>query len=140
MKYGGRPELAYSLGRAMRDGLRHLPKVDVVVPVPLSKTKLRQRGYNQARELARGLDLPVDPSGLVRLPGRQQQVGLARKARASNIAFAFRASKRLFGRQVLVVDDVVTTGATVRSAAEALQHVGVKAVDVLSLARTEAHT
>lgn len=136
LKYEGRWALGRPLGAAMAEALAALPPVDVAVPVPLSRPRLVSRGYNQARELCRGLPLPVRARALVRRPAHEQ-VGLGRTARRANLARAMGPGPQsVAGARVLLVDDVITTGATAEAATAALLAVGAKAVVVLALAAT----
>ncbi|HEX2553737.1 MAG TPA: ComF family protein [Microvirga sp.] len=149
LKYGDRLDLAPALGRMMaRAGAELLAEADVIVPVPLHRARLWGRRFNQAMALARtvsGLSgVALDPFLLARVKRTQSQVGLTRAQRAANLQGAFRvpaeAKARLRGRRVLLVDDVLTTGATANAASRALLRGGAEAVDVLAFARvvTEA--
>ena len=106
---------------------------DVAVPVPLYSTRLRERGFNQAdklcRALGRRLGVPLDPSLLLRTRSTRPQTGLDRARRRSNVRGAFASSARLRpGTRVLLVDDVVTTGTTLREATGALLEAGAAGV------------
>ncbi len=137
LKSGGRPGHGRSLGELMAPLLADLPSAEVVVPVPLARDRLVARGYNQARELARGLPMPARPRALMRRSGVARQVGLDRAARLENLAGVFSAGAQpVRGRRVLLVDDVVTTGATAEAATAALLDAGAAAVVVLAFART----
>jgi ComF family protein len=140
-KYGPAPWLAAPLGRLLAGALPPAQGVDLVVPVPLHPRRLRERGYNQAALLAaplpRALGAPLDASILRRLVDTPHQAGRHGAERRAALAGAFRArSFRLAGARVLLVDDVATTGATVRAASSALLDGGARRVDVLCLART----
>jgi ComF family protein len=120
---------------------------DLVLPVPLSPRRLAQRGYNQAWELARRVArtrrLQADAQLLMRPVDTAHQADLPRAARLANLRAAFVVDTRrrslLQGRHVALVDDVLTTGATVHEAASALLRAGAAAVDVWVLARTPEH-
>jgi len=120
--------------------------VDAIVPVPLSRQRLAERGYNQAWELARRLGratgLPVHAQALTRLRDTAHQVGSQRAQREANLRHALwmtpESSARWAGRRVALVDDVVTTGATTTAAASVLLAAGVAQVQVWALARTPA--
>jgi ComF family protein len=114
--------------------------VEIMVPIPLSKARLQERGYNQvaliARPLALALGLSYTPSALVRWRNTRSQVGLTRDERRENVRGVFRGMKeKVLGRNVLLMDDVATTGATLASAAEALLSAGAKQVYALTVAR-----
>lgn len=104
------------------------PTIEVLVPVPLHRARLRERGYNQAELFARGigsvLGLPVSTSGIRRIRWTHSQTKLGYAERQENVQLAFEIPPRkrgvLQGRTVLLVDDVITTGATIRACATAL--------------------
>lgn len=142
-KYGDRLELAEALGRMMaRAGAELVAEADVIVPVPLHRLRLWWRRFNQAMALAavvgRAGNKPCDPLLLARVKRTQSQVGLSRAQRGDNLQGAFRvpegARPRVAGRRVLLVDDVMTTGATANAASRALLRGGAQAVDVLTFA------
>ncbi len=142
LKYGDRLELAKALGLMMaRAGAELLAEADVIVPVPLHRTRLWWRRFNQAMALAaavsRASGVPCDPFLLTRLKRTQSQVGLTKTQRGENLQGAFRvpteAKPRLQGKRVLLVDDVVTTGATANAASRAALRGAAGAVDVLDL-------
>ena len=138
-KYDGRSELGAVLASWMVEHAEHWAgKVDAVVPVPLHWQRRRARGYDQAallaRPLARSLGVPVLLRGLRRVRNTPSQVDLPHAERQRNIAGAF-APWRLSGvRRVLLVDDVRTTGATLRAASAALKAGGVAQVQPFVLA------
>ncbi|MDP2846669.1 MAG: ComF family protein [Humidesulfovibrio sp.] len=117
-----------------------LAACDMIVPVPLHPRRLLARGFNQSLEVARLLSarraLPIRQEGLCRVRRTTPQMELAREARAENIKGAFAASGPLLaGRNVLLVDDIMTTGATLEECARAMLNAGALRVDVLVLAR-----
>jgi len=142
LKYDGRTVLAGPLGGLMAAyWMQHPMPVDVVVPVPLHTARLRERGYNQAallaRELARRVGLAVDGQTLIRQRATAPQVELNARQRRENVREAFHCvGDGLAGKQVLLVDDVCTTGATLEACAVALHDEGrVSSVQALTLAR-----
>lgn len=143
LKYEDRPDLAPIMARwmglAATDLLEGSP---VVVPVPLHRWRQLKRRYNQAALLSRFichyLTLEHQPLALERVRKTAQQVGLTRRERAENVRGAFRATPtgimRITGRPVLLVDDVLTTGATMEAASRACLRAGAKSVRVLTFA------
>lgn len=144
LKYGDRPELARFCARLMAAGGRDLWAAGpVLVPVPLHASRLRFRRYNQsmllARELGRLTGLAVDPHLVRRHRKTRQQVGLSGDGRLRNVQGAFsvhpRLPERLQGRPVVLVDDVYTTGATVKAVTRVLKRAGAGEVNVMTFAR-----
>lgn len=144
LKYGDRPEVARLCARLMAQAGHELWASDaVLVPVPLHRTRQLSRRYNQSLELARALGrltgIALDPALVARRRRTRQQVGLSGDARRRNVAGAFAAHPdlrvRLRERRVVIVDDVITTGATVRAVTRALRAGGAERIDVVSFAR-----
>ncbi|MBX3229887.1 MAG: ComF family protein [Labilithrix sp.] len=139
MKFQGRADLAPRLARVMIPLARALP-VDVVVPVPIHRQRLLERGYNQAALLARpiagAIGRPLAARSLERVRDTPMQSSLDRAARLTNLAGAFRARspKDVRDRAVLLVDDVRTTGSTLTACARSLHEVGARRVFSLVLA------
>lgn len=115
---------------------------DVVVPVPLSAPGLRERGFNQslliARTYSRRKKIPLGIDGLRKIRETKPQVGLTAKERAANLRGAYRATGTFGGLRVLLIDDVMTTGATANECARELLRAGAAEVLVLTLARASA--
>jgi ComF family protein len=144
LKHAGRADLGEPIGRAIASvaaGAIAAARVDVAVPVPLHPARLRARGYNQAALIAIGVGaearLRVDVRALDRVRDTPPQRSLGPAARRSNVRGAFVADPgRVGGRRVLLVDDVMTTGATAAACSQALEDAGATAVVVLTAART----
>ncbi|MGQ9583927.1 MAG: double zinc ribbon domain-containing protein [Anaerolineae bacterium] len=142
LKYVGRAALAAALAQVMLEAWeREHVLVQAVVPVPLHPERLRERGYNQAevlaRQLARLTSLPLVEAGLRRTRNTPPQVGLSMLERQRNVEGAFWCQERQFeGQTVLLVDDVCTTGSTLRAAAQALHQGGAVEIWALTLARS----
>jgi len=141
LKYKRDIILADSLAGLLCDAWRayNLPG-DLVIPVPLSAERLRERGYNQASLLARAFaeltQLPYLPSGAVRIRHTVSQVKLSAAHRRENVARAFEAKPQVvFGQTIILIDDVCTTGATLAACAQALQAAGAACVWGFTLAR-----
>jgi ComF family protein len=143
-KFAYQSSLAPSLAAPMLDLWRaQAIDIDVVVPVPLTGRRRRERGFNQsallARGVARGLGLPVGED-LIRLrsPGHQAEAGTAEQRRLNVIgAFAVRRNNDLAGRRVLLIDDIATTGSTLDACARAMLEAGAAEVSGLTLARED---
>jgi ComF family protein len=144
LKYGDRLDLAQWMARWMvRAGGELVSSAGVVVPVPLHRRRLWSRRFNQSAMLALAIaevaGKPFAPTALRRIRPTQQQVGLSARERAENVRGAFRVveSERIAvaGRRVLLVDDVYTTGATMKAATRALLRAGAEAVDAVVFAR-----
>jgi ComF family protein len=144
LKYSAAGHLSRPLGRLLAPSLRAALAArpdSLLVPVPLHPRRLRRRGYNQAALLAaqaQGGPLPPASRALRRLRPTRSQAGLDRHQRLENLRGAFAATSAVRGRSVLLVDDVMTTGATARACSEALLEAGAAEVRVLVLARAAA--
>lgn len=147
LKYHDRQEAARPMGAWMaRAGADLLTEADCLVPVPLHRSRLFARRFNQAAELARAVSgrcgVPVEPLALVRRKRTSPQVGLSKSQRAINLQGAFlvpdEMRARVAGRRVVLIDDVVTSGATANAAARALRRAGAAEVDALAFARVVA--
>ncbi len=143
LKYEGKKGLAMPLGSLMADFFRdHLIKVpfDGLIPVPLFPARERERGFNQsfllAKILSKRYSLPIGSGDLIRTRATHPQVSLPRERRIQNVKNAFRVKhpSRLSGKHLLLVDDVVTTGATLSACAKVLKAAGAEKVSALTLA------
>jgi ComF family protein len=144
LKYQDRTDLAPAMGRWMaRAGTELLRDADVLVPVPLHWRRGWSRRYNQSGALARVIErqsgVKLATQALLRVRPTQQQVGLSRSQRATNVQGAFKVApdrqSRIYGRRVVLIDDVLTSGATVDACARALLRAKAASVDVLVFAR-----
>jgi ComF family protein len=154
LKYDRLHPIACGLGRMLADAIAQLageaPAEMLVVPVPLHRSKFAQRGFNQSRTLAHealGLlrkshpewRLRLAASTLMRLRATQSQAGLTPRQRRQNLRGAFSVSDptQVVSQSILLVDDILTTGATARAAAQALLDAGAASVWVATLARAQ---
>jgi len=140
LKYDGRPTIAKHLAARMRaSGADVLDGADLVVAVPLHRSRERTRGFNQARELGRHLGLPL-AEALVRTRRTASQADLPAARRHANVrgAFAWRPRAAVNGRTIVLVDDVSTTGATLNACARVLLDAGAADVRALTAARAVA--
>jgi ComF family protein len=142
LKYKRDLGLGEKFARPLFDLLRENHwKIDLVTAVPLDNTRRKERGFNQSLYLARPLaleaKLPIMPSAIERIKITKSQVGLSLEERRVNVADAFFADRRLVGgKSILIIDDVVTTGSTINSCAEAFMKSGSTKVYGLTLARS----
>ncbi len=143
-KYWDRMEVARPVGLWMaRAGAELLEEADFLIPIPLHRTRLAMRRFNQAMSLAQSVSascgVPVDPHVLERVKPTPPQVGLSKLQRAANLQGAFKvgeeAKMRISGVRLVIIDDVLTTGSTTNAAARALLRAGAANVDVLTFAR-----
>lgn len=141
LKYNRDVALGEILARPMIDCLSQTKwKVDLVLPVPISLSRRSERGYNQAALLARPISLRFGlkycPQALIKSRETRSQVGLTIEERKANVHGAFVAEKSIVnGRNILIVDDVTTSGATLNSCGQALRMAGANEVYCLTLAR-----
>lgn len=144
-KYKSKLSLEKPLGKLMRDfahNLLDMKKIDILLPVPLHSTKLRQRQFNQAkllgRDLAQAFSKELQAQLLIKIKPGPAQANLTRRERLENVRETFKVKnvKAVKDKNILLVDDVLTTGATANECARVLLEAGTKRVDVLTLARS----
>jgi ComF family protein len=146
LKFRNALDLGGILAALLREAVERsdAPRAELVLPVPLSRERLRERGFNQAWELARrtahALRIEASASALLRVKDTPHQLSLPREQRAGNVRGAFaidaRQARLLQGRRVAVVDDVMTTGTTFAEIARVLQRAGAREVHAWAVART----
>lgn len=143
-KYRGRTGIGKIMGGIMADfaaGIWDMKVFERIVPVPLHRKRLRERGFNPsvilAREISKRFLIPLDFTSLCREISTPPQVGLDRKTRATNVqgAFAVKHPERIDGQRILLVDDVYTTGSTLAECARILIRSQAESVAILTLAR-----
>jgi ComF family protein len=139
-KFAGDLAVGQWLSVRLAASARTARRPDVLIPVPLTNARLRERGFNQAAQIARTvsrqLAIPASLRVLERVREAPAQSALGRRARRANLRGAFACRRRLDGRHVALIDDVVTTGATAEAASRALKRAGATRVDVWAIART----
>ena len=147
LKYATRPDIGEDIGRMMAEEMQmadYFAGVDVIIPVPLSSKRKRQRGYNQSEMIARGIHeithIPVMHRALKRKHFHQSQTSLMRHQRQENVAemFELRDAKDLNDKHILLVDDVCTTGATLTACANVLKDIPGIRISVLTLGFTKS--
>ena len=145
LKYKDHPEIGPLMGRMVATELKRddfFDGIDGIVPVPLTKERLRQRGYNQSEEIAKGVSeitgLPINKDVVKRTVFKGSQTRRSRWDRQENVEYAFKLihAEPIAGKHLLVVDDVVTTGATIIACAKELVKAGNVKISVLSLGLT----
>lgn len=145
MKYRGNIAFGESLAMQMVDFVRslHWP-IEILIPVPLGKKRLKERGYNQvglvARPLAYQMSWLYEPNALWKTRETRSQVGLTASQRGANVHNAYQADTKIVKqRNILLMDDVATTGSTISACTQALLAAGAKEVYVLTIARALSH-
>lgn len=147
IKYRNRPDMAREMGRMaagefMSSGF--FEGIDIIVPVPLAKKRLRQRGYNQSEEIACGVadvtGLRVSRNAVERVRNTESQTTKHRSQRNDNMkdAFLLRRADAVKGRHVLIIDDIVTTGSTICACGKELIKAGDVTISILSLGFTKS--
>ena len=140
LKYGGQLALASLFARALQRRLGPAPRVDLIVPLPLHPQRLAERGFNQAAEIAKALarayGIAMDARLARRVRNTAAQTGLPWRERAANVRGAFACGRDLTGLNIAVIDDVITTGATLDEFARTLKRSGAARVENWVVART----
>jgi len=144
--HGGNPPLLYQLGRLAAKEWQDtgfFDFIDVIVPIPLHKKRLRDRGFNQSEYICRGLSevlkIPMDTSHLTRIRATRQQSQSSYEERQMGVKDAFEVNhpEEWYGKTILLVDDIVTSGATMRAAMDAMKDVYSCRIVVFGLAKTK---
>ena len=140
LKFGGHTKNARLLGLLLADHLKQSAQLpELIIPVPLYKTRYRERGFNQALEIgrtvAKELNIPLDITSCQRTHDTPHQIGLTALQRRKNLEKAFTLIKPIKAQHVAILDDVMTTGSTVHELASLLKKAGVERVDVWVCAR-----
>ena len=140
-KFGKYEHMALLLGRLLALSLaryQDLPPRDAIIPIPLHRKRLQDRGFNQALLLAHHTfpeHHPLRRHWLRRIRSTVPQTGLSAAKRITNMENAFHADPQVAGKHLLLIDDVITTGATLNAAAQTLKEAGAASVNVVVLAR-----
>ena len=146
LKYNNRPDIGEDMGRVMACELQatdFFSDIDVLLPVPLASKRLRQRGYNQSEQLAKGISdithLPIVTKALRRKHFQQSQTTLNRWQRQENVedTFWLKDGSQLQDKHVLLIDDICTTGATLIACANVLKNIEDIRISVLTLGFTK---
>ncbi|MBR7090858.1 MAG: ComF family protein [Clostridia bacterium] len=141
LKFGNKPYIARAFAPMMRDKLQQLNwEYDVIIPVPLYPKHKKERGYNQseklAKELVKLIDKPIDTTSLIKVKDTSKQLGLGYADRLSNLDGAFKVVDKanIKGKSILLIDDVMTTGATANACSEVLRNAKASEIKVLTVA------
>lgn len=146
LKYNNHPEIGETLGLVYGEELRQHyfdQQIDLIIPVPLHASRKRKRGYNQSGEFGKGLSKsmsrPCYEDILIRTTKTETQTKKTKLKRWQNVKEVFVAAKpdQLYRKNVLLIDDVITTGATIEACAATLLQAGCKSVSVASIAYTD---
>ena len=146
LKYKGHPEIGEQLGKMAAEEMKEsgfFEDIDVLVPVPLTEERKKERGYNQSMEIARGIHLvtglPVADSSICRKAFAGSQTLKDRRSRQENVAGAFQLTRPsdIRGKHVLLIDDVVTTGATLVACGQEVMKAQPRAISIFSLGYTK---
>ncbi|GAB2800244.1 ComF family protein [Rhabdobacter roseus] len=144
LKYNNRPEVGTVLGELFGHEMlaqQEVPMADLIVSVPLHPRRLRQRGYNQSDQFAAGLSralgIPWSGSVLVRTRYTQSQTGKTKVERQENVRRIFKVNESISGQKIILVDDVLTTGATLEACVDALVEGGCGCIYIMTIAAAQ---
>jgi len=142
-KYRDKLYLTDVFADLMVEHLQHTTLPELLIPIPLHPRRLRQRGYNQALELAKSLSrklaIPISMDTLIRSRDTVPQASLPYDQRKRNMRRAFNVHSSSLPRHIALIDDVLTTGHTANAAAKLLRHEGVTTIELWTIARTIRH-
>lgn len=140
LKYRGRLEIAELLADILAQRLAGRTRPDLIIPMPLHSTRLKERGFNQAAEIARHVarltDVPLDVGTVLRVRATEPQTSLPLEKRKKNMRGAFATSRDLSEKKIAIIDDVMTTGTSLDELAKALKSAGASQVECWVTART----
>jgi ComF family protein len=141
LKYRNRPEIGLTLGEMLGQDLlsrQEVPPADLIISVPLHAKRLRKRGYNQSDKLAEGFSrvvgIPWSGEVLTRVRNSESQTGKTRAERRENVASIFEVKQPIQNKNVILIDDVLTTGATLEACIQALKKSGCEAFYIFTIA------
>lgn len=146
MKYADQPELGYQLGRQAALEFQYadfFDEIDLIIPMPLHPKRLRERGYNQSEYIARGISevtgIPVDTTHVTRVRNTPKQALQTGEQRKNNVAdaFAVQYPEQLYHKHILLVDDLITTGETMRACLKAMRQFRGATFTVFSLCKAQ---
>lgn len=147
-KYGNALHLSHTFGALLSDKTRHIcADMDLIIPMPMHPTRLKQRGFNQALEIAKithkllqnNSPIKLDYCNVIRQTLTPPQASLPLKDRVNNIKGAFKVNADFSGKRIAIVDDVMTTGASLNELAKTLKQAGAMHVECWVIARTPPH-
>ncbi len=140
LKYHGQLAIVPMLGNCLAEAVAAQPLPDCLIPMPLHATRIRERGFNHATEIARAvakpLGLPLDTTSCRRIRDTPPQMGLKHDARRRNVRGAFACSEIVEGKHIALIDDVMTTGTSLDELAATLKRAGAREVSCWVVART----
>ena len=143
LKYNNHPEIGIKLGKILAGSLRQNnvgSDIDLIIPVPLHKNRLRVRGYNQSTMISKGisdvLNAPLEDTAMIRLSATKTQTKKSKIDRWENVSQVFQVEKpeRIYGKRILLVDDVITTGSTLEACAQKLLAAGASEISIACVA------